>query len=235
MHRSAVFAGLVGVLAGCGATDGGAEGASNSVSSGGPSTTEGPGSPATATSTNVGTSSTAGGSNGGTGGAKAIASTVVTTSSGGIGTANASSGTGGDGPVVCGDVACGPPLRATVVPPVGLAQLSEADIHICVDEWCASGTFPAFSLDGVSGYVGDASFVTDTIDEASGRRGYFVEAYTDYDRLVISHESVVGERFSVEFSKAGAILGRESGTLKVETTESVCLSCTTYTFLNLPE
>lgn len=136
---------------------------------------------------------------------------------------------------MCGDVACGPPLRATVAYDGGLSQLSGAGIQICVDEWCASGTFPEFSPDGVSGYIADASFITDAIDEAAGRSGYFVEAYTDYDRVVISHESVVGESFSVEFTSGDTVLVRVSGSLRVETTESPCLSCTTHTFLNLPE
>ena len=73
------------------------------------------------------------------------------------------------------------------------------------------------------------------IDAGAGRGGYFVEAYADYDQLVISHESVVGERISVEFTSEDIVLGRVSGTLTAETTESECLTCTTYTFVNLPE
>ena len=226
MQRPLLVGAIVGVMAGCGGTEGGAS-------------TEASGSPSTSASTNASSIGTTGNSNGGAGGTATASATLGATSSGGgggNGAAQASSGSGGSEPVLCGDVACGPPLQARVIPPGGLAQLSGAGILVCVDEWCASGTFPVFSIDGVSGFVNEASFVTDAIDEGAGGGGYFVEAYTDdYDQLVISHESVVGERISVEFTSEDTVLGRVSGTLTQETIESECLTCTTYTFVNLPE
>lgn len=229
MRRGLLFGAIVGVMAGCGGTE---EAAKSSTETGPTTSTEVSASSSTSMSTSAASTSTTGTSSTSTS-TKVSSSGTTGSSSGGAG-GGATTASGGNGPVVCGDVACGPPLQATVFPPGGLAQLSGAQILVCVDEWCAWGTFPMFSLDGVSGFVNEATFVTDAVDAGADRGGFVVQAYTDDDRLLISHETVVGERFSLELTSEETVLGRVSGTLTAETIESECLTCTTYTFVNLP-
>jgi hypothetical protein len=130
-------------------------------------------------------------------------------------------------------VACGYSFYVQIAPPVALAELSGAQISVCVDDACSAGSFPDFTVDDQLGYFPDASFITPPGDHDGG---FYVEAYVNPDKLAISNDGVEGERLVVSFeSAAGAELGAVEGALEVVVYESECLYCETTGFSNLPE
>jgi len=236
--REAVFVLLSSAcLVACGAsernanetnTTGSTVSASNSAPSG--TSTDGNSSSSTSAGTSGSTSEGAGGTSSG------VDSTANSSVGGAASTtteAAATISTGFGGGPVCGDVACGYSFYLRIAPPVPLAELSGAEISVCVDDACSTGSFPEFTLDDQLGYYPDASFVTPPGDH---EYGFYVETYVNPDILAISNDGVEGERLVVSFeSAAGEELGTVEGALEVVVYDSECLYCETTSFSNLPD